>query len=440
MFALLRMGWVADLIPDPVMKGFVEGLVWVTILGQVPKLLGISIDDAGGFFSDFAEVIESLSNIQVDTAVLGGVTLIFLLALKRLAPRLPGPLIALIAVIGVVGFLGLDASGVAVVGEIEGGVSGIGFPTTLTSGAWFGLIPGASAIVVLGFTESLGASKRAAEQTGERIDPDQELIAVGLSNLGAGLSGGFVVTGALSKTAVAIDAEGKTQVGNLFAAALGVLTIAILLPLFSRLAFTALAAIVIVAMSGLSDVRYFKTLWTIRRLEFWLAVAAFVGVLIGGVLAGVVIGVLLSLIVVVDHIGRPPTSMHALSKHGELKQMDTHDTLEGVRMLVWRPVAPLIYLNARHLSGRLLDEVAGAPDLQILLLDCSAMADVDSTATSLFAEVQCDLAKSGADLWIADLRQDAWVKVAASLKATSRPIPSRYDSVGDAVEAFRSEA
>ena len=258
--------------------------------------------------------------------------------MRRFTHHLPGPLIALVLAIAAVAAFGLDAHGVAVVGETSGGFAEFGVPTGLGLDTWLSLVPGGLALVVLGFTQSVGAAKRAAEQTGGHTDPDQELRALGVANLGAGLSGGFTVGGALSKTAVAIGAGGKTQVGNLFAAVLGVLTILFLLPMFESLAFAALGAIVIVAMSGLSDVGYFKALWRIRKLEFAVAVAALAGVLAVGVLAGVVVGVLLSLVVLVEHIGRRTGSQQQRIVCGHLAgcrdRTDPGDALLAIRRTV----------------------------------------------------------------------------------------------------------
>ncbi len=437
-FSVLRMGWIADLIPDPVLKGFIEGLVWVTILDQVPKLLGVKLESGdAGFFRKLVDVVEALPDTQPETVVVGLACLVVLVAIRRFTPRLPGPLIVLFAAIITVGVLGLDEDGVAVVGETSGGLARVGLPSGLSADDLLALVPGALAIVVLGFTESIGAGKRAAERTGERIDPDQELLAIGMANLGAGLSGGYVVAGALSKTAVAIDSGGKTQVGNLFAGLLGVLTLLFLLPLFEDLALAALAAIVIVAMSGLSDLRYFRSLWRIRRLEFAVAVAAFVGVLAIGVLAGVMVGVLLSLVVLMDHIGRPPTAVLGRTSKGTFVDMNLDETAEEMQgMLIWRQDAPLVFLNARRLSTELRNLTEERDDLAVVVVDCSAMSEIDTTATSAFESVARDLAARGIDLWITDIRERNWERVVAALNDAGAPHPPRFASTEAAVAKF----
>jgi len=435
-FAVLRMGWIADLIPDPVIKGFIEGLVWVTILGQVPKLLGVRIEGEG-FFDEVIEAVGALSDAHAETAIVGVGCLASLLLLRRFAPRLPGPLIVLVAAIVVVGGLGLADEGVAVVGETSGALDGIRLPTGLGVDTLLALVPGAIAISVLGFTESLGAAKRAAESTGERINPDQELLALGMANLGAGVSGGYVVTGALSKTAVAIDADGKTQVANLFAGALGLLTLLFLLPLFENLADAALAAIVIVAMSGLSDLGYFRSLWSIRRLEFLVAIAAFVGVLVVGVLAGVIVGVLLALVILADHIGKPPTAVLGRTADGSFVDQSVDTTAENIPgMLIWRQDAPLVFLNARRLSDALRELTEERGDLQVVVIDCSAMSDIDTTATTAFAAVGRDLRGQGIAVWVTAIRQRNWERVVAALGGPAITPPPRFVSNEAAVAEF----
>ena len=253
---LLKVGWIADLIPDPVLKGFVEGAIWVTILKQLPALLGLEVDlSSGQGLARLAVVVRAVPEAHLATALVALASVAALWLLRRFARRLPGPLVVLAASTVLVWLFGLDRAGVAVVGAA--GVDAPGFGAFALPGLdqLVDLLPGALAIVVLGYTKSLGALKRAhaAEPGSEPIDPDRELLAIGVANLGAGLGGGYPVAGSLSATAVRIDAGGRTQVGNLFAGLLSLLTILLLLPALAHVAHATLAAIVVVALAGLSD-------------------------------------------------------------------------------------------------------------------------------------------------------------------------------------------
>jgi MFS superfamily sulfate permease-like transporter len=301
-----------------------------------------------------------------------------------------------------------------------------------------GLLPGALAVVVLGSTLSIAAAKRAAEKTDERIDPDREFLAIGVANLGAGISGGYPVTGTLSKTAVAMQAGGVTQIGNLFTAMLAVLTILFLVPFFASLADASLAALVIVVMLEVSDIGYFFALWRVRRLECVIAIAAFAGVLAYGTLAGVMIGVILALAVLADHIRRPPTSVVGRMPSGIFVPLEDHkDASEIPGMLIWRQYAPLVFLNARRLSNELRARAAERDNIRVVLFDAAATSGVDATATSAFVAARNDFAAKGIALWVANVHQTSWSRIVAALSNAGTPVPPHFDSLADAVDRYQ---
>ncbi len=438
LFSFLKLGWVADLIPDPVLKGFIEGVVWVTILKQLPALLGLELEGPSpGFFRTVIQVTEALPQAHGTTMLVNIASVAALLLIRRFAPRLPGPLIVLVGSIILIGLLGLDESGVAVLGEISGGFSGLGLPTGVAVGQLIALIPGALAIVVLGYTKSMGALKRAAEHSGQPIDPDRELLAIGASNIGAGVGGGYAVAGALTPTAVGIDSGGKTQIGNLFAGILCVLTILFLLPFFADLAFSSLAAIVVVALAGLSDLGYLRRLWTVRRYEFMMGVAAFVGVLAFDVMPGVMIGVVLALFKLAHHIHSPTTAVVGRTPSGAFVDVDEHeDAREIPGMLIWRQYAPLVFLNARVLSTKLRTLALGREGIRVVVLDATASSGIDSTAATAFIAARDDLAAAGIALWVVNVREAGWELVVAALGAAGGAIPPVFESLADAVARF----
>jgi SulP family sulfate permease len=435
-FWLLGMGWIADLVPDPVLKGFIQGLVWVTILDQIPKLLGIELVDAhDGFWLRAIDVLGERGDIHTETALLGLATLIGLFVLKSVAPRLPSPLIAVAVTILVVAIFGLDGDGVSVVGEPTGPAFDFGLPTDIGSDQLVDLLPGAVAIAVLGFTQSIGAAKSAAQTTGETVDPDQELLAIGLANIGSGISGGYPVSGALSKTSVAIASGGRTQVGNIAAATLGVITILVLRPVLEWLALAALAAIVVYAMSGMSDIAYFRRLWQISRREFGIGVLSFLVVLTFGVLPGVIIGVVLSLILLVEQIGDPPTAVLGRTPAGiwhDISQVEDAEQISG--LIVWRQEAPLVFLNARRLANGLRDLAAENPE--VVVLDASVTSGVDSTGLTAFYSAADELRAAGIDFWVVHPLTRTWTIVEVNARVSGRALPPVFASVDDAVAAF----
>jgi SulP family sulfate permease len=435
-FALLKMGWVADLVPEPVLRGFIQGLVWVTILGQVPSLLGVELIDApSDFWRKAVAIAREVGNLQTETAVLGVGSLLVLFLLRRWAPRIPGALVVLAGTLMLVGGLGLANDGVAVVGEPSGGLFGFGLPTGLTASQLVGLLPGALAIVVLGFTESIGAASSAAQKTGERLDADQELMALGASNVAAGVSGGYVVAGALSKTSVAISSGGRTQVGNLFAALLAVLATLVLRPLFEDLAQTVLAALIIFAMAGMLNVGYFRRLWHIRRREFLLALAAFLGVLTFGVLPGVMIGVILALVLLVEDISRPPSNVLGRTPDGTWHNPEIVVAAKPVEgLVVWRQEAPIIFLNARVTADRL--RRLATEGVEVIVADASAVSAIDSTGFGALVTARGDLRSAGVELWVVNPSIRKHLERERVAKVLGVDLPRVYESVGDAVAEF----
>jgi len=264
LFGALRMGWVAAFIPTPVMRGFIEGLVCVTIIGQVPHLLGIN-GTSGNFFTKLWFVLQHLPDASLAPVLTGLLSLIAMLLLRHLAPRIPGALVVAVVATILVGLFDGEAAGVQVVGDLPSGLPHLALPDLDPAKLW-DLAPGALAIVLVGYAEALGGAKAAAMQGGGDIDPSQELIAHGPANILSGLFGGFLVVGSLSKTSVAMAAGARTQLANLVAAVFCLLTLVLLTPLFRGMPHPALGAIVIAAMLHLSKPGYLRDLSAPRPL------------------------------------------------------------------------------------------------------------------------------------------------------------------------------
>ena len=303
LFGALRMGWVAAFIPTPVMRGFIEGLVCVTIIGQVPHLLGIE-GTSGNFFTKLWFILQHLSDVSLVPVLTGLLSLVAMLLLRHLAPRIPAALVVAVAATIFVGVLGGDAAGISVVGELPSGLPHLALPHLDPKILWE-LAPGALAIVLVGYAEALGAANAAAMQGGGKIDPNQELVAHGPANILSGLLGGFLVVGSLSKTSVAMAAGGRTQLANVVAAIFCLLTLVLLTPLFRGMPRPALAAIVIVAMLHLSKPGYLRELLIRSRLEFGVAAIVIVAELTLGVLEGIAVGVILSLLLLIYRATHP---------------------------------------------------------------------------------------------------------------------------------------
>ena len=217
------------------------------------------------------------------------------------------------------------------------------------------------------------------------------------------------------------------------------MTILFLLPFFANLADAALAALVVVVMLEISDMKYFFTLWRVYRVEFVLGILAFVGVLLYDVLEGVLIGVILSLIVLAHHIYRPQTAVVGRDAKEAFVDLDEHEDAEEIPgMLIWRQYAPLVFLNARNLSQQLLELVRDRENVRVVVLDATAASGIDTTAIGAFNAAQDDLAGAGVELWVVNVREAGWKRISAKMVAMGKPPVLRFDSLDDAVNHFQS--
>jgi high affinity sulfate transporter 1 len=436
LFSFLKMGWIADLLPDPVLKGFIEGVVWVTILKQVPGLLGLE-GSFGGFFRTLVSIAQTLPEAHVATTLASVASILALVLIRRFVPRAPGPLIVLVGAIVLVKLLGLESAGVAVLGEFSSGSFEIGLPSGLNTTQLMALVPGALAIVILGYTKTVGALKRAAEHSGEQIDPDRELLAMGVANAGAGLGGGYAIAGSLTATAVSIDTGGKSQVAYLFTGILCALTIVFLLPMLTDLAMCSLAAIIVIAMAGLSDVGYFRRLWQINRVEFAIGILAFAGVLVFDVVTGVAIGVVLALFNLAHHVHDPATTVVGRIPSGAFVDINEHPDAEEIPgLIIWRHYAPLVFLNARVLCNRIRALTGSREGLRVVVLDASASQGIDSSAANALTALRDELAADGIDVWVVNPRQTGWSLVVSVLQARGVTVPPVFETLADAVAEF----
>jgi high affinity sulfate transporter 1 len=394
-FGIMRMGWVASFIPTPVMRGFIEGLVYVTIIGQVPHLLGIS-GASGNFFTKLWHILQHLPDVSAAPVVTGILSLAAMLLLRHLAPAVPAALVVMAIATIVIGLLGGEATGVHVAGHLPSGLPHLTLPN-LDISKLSELVPGALAIVLVGYAEALGAAKAAALQSGGRIDPNQELVAHGPANILSGLFGGFLVVGSLSKTSVATAAGAHSQIANLVAAVFSFLTLIFLTPLFRNMPQPALAAIVIAAMLHLSKPSYLLHLLARSRWSLANNVIVIAGELTLGVLQGIALGVVLSLVTLIYLTSHP--------KGAELGQLPGTEAYRDVKrhpeaatfpeLLIWRIGGDLFFASIGHISAAVQASLAARPDVKRVLLDCASVDFIDVSAGDELLGLIKELQKSG---------------------------------------------
>jgi high affinity sulfate transporter 1 len=436
-FGLLRLGWVANFLANPVLKGFIQGLALVIIVSQLPTLFGVE-GGAGNFFQQLWVTITQLPEANLMTTIIGLSSLALLFAFKRFAPRLPAALIAVILAIMATTILDLTDYGVVVVGTVDAGLPPLGLPN-VTLGELAMLIPGALAIVMVGYAQSYGMAKTAAETTGEELDPNQELIAYGISNVTSGFSSGFVVGGSLSRTSTTIGTGGRTQLASLVNAGLVILTLLFLLPLFQNLPMATLAAVVIQAMTGLLIPGYFRRLYRISRSEFWYSLVTFLGELFLGILPGVLLGVIISLLALIRRGTRPGTAiigrMPDKKTYRDITFYPDAETVPG--LLIYRFDSALFFSNAEYFTSEIRRNVAVAKiQVQQVLINAETINDLDTTGTDQLIKLHEGLEKKGIGLSFAKVRDP--VREMMRLSGAEEVIgPNNfYASVSDGVRAF----
>ncbi|HQR44715.1 MAG TPA: SulP family inorganic anion transporter, partial [Thermoanaerobaculia bacterium] len=290
--AVLRMGFLANFISEPVLVGFKAGIGLVIVLDQLPKLLGIHIRK-GGFFHNVAEVLRGVPETSVPTLAVGAATILLLVGIEHVAPKLPAPLIAIAAAILGVKALGLGAQGVGVVGHVPQGFPSPVLPDpSLAEGLW----PAALGIALMSFTETMAAGRAFARSDEPSPRGNRELLATGLGNALGALLGGMPAGGGTSQTAVNRLAGAKTQLAGLVTSGVTLLTMLFLAPAIGLMPHATLAAVVIVYSVGLIAPAEFASILRIRRLEFIWALVAFGGVVLLGTLKGILVAVIVSVV------------------------------------------------------------------------------------------------------------------------------------------------
>ena len=296
LLAVLRMGWIARFLSKPVITGFLAGAAIDVVIGELPKLTGTSAEGVNAW-RELGSWVGSLADTHWTTLLVGAAALGVILALRYLAPAVPGALVLVAGGILASYLFDLGAHGVELVGHVPRGLPTPQLPSAdLLQQQYATIGVAAGALLLIGFSQTAGDARAFATRHKYRIDVDQESVAQGMANMGAGVFQGMPVSTSLSASSLNESAGARTPVASLITGVLVLLTLIVLAPLFSKLPKPVLAAVIIDAVVfGMIDLPELRRLRRVTRFDFWIAVAAIVGVLSVGVLAGVVVGVVLSL-------------------------------------------------------------------------------------------------------------------------------------------------
>ena len=405
-----RLGYVVNFLSHSVLVGFTAAAAIIIGLSQAKHLFGISIERQDHVYQTVVEVVRHLGDTNGPTLAVGAGALGALIALKRLAPRVPSALVVVVASIVAVEILDLESRGVRVVGEIPDSLPTFGLPEL--SGSLIGdLAVTALVITMVGFMESIAVAKVYARRHGYTVDPDQELIGLGAANVAAGLFGGYPVTGGFSRTAVNDTAGAKTPLASIVTAAIVVVTIAFLTPLLSSLPNAALGAIIIVAVIGLIDVAEMRHIARVKRSDLIGLGVAFGATLVLGIELGIAVAVVASMLVVFARMSMPHTAVlghvEGTTSYRNVERFPEAATVDGVHLI--RIDAALSFVNAANVRTRLLrcaDELGGCGPggPRALVLDASGINDIDATGVEMLDQVLGELAEQGVTVHVADVK------------------------------------
>lgn len=433
----LKLGIIADLLSRPVLVGYLNGASLVLVATQLGKLFGIRTQGEE-FFPLVFGIVEHASQTHWPTLGLGVFLILLLLALARWLPRVPAALIVSAAAVLCVYVLDLKQHGVALVGSVEAGMPAV----LLFTPRWSdlaALAPAAVAIAFLAFSDGILLAQTFAEKNSYQVDANQELMALGVANILASTAQGFPVSASQSRSSV-VDALGaKSQVAQLVAAGGLILFLLFFTPVLVLMPKAALGAILIVTALGMLETASLRMLFRIDHSEFAIAVGVTLIILLTGVVPGIIAGLLLSLIDVLYKISRPRDAvLRRLSTDGKFHDCLDPDEGESVPgLIVYRLYAPLIFANARFVMSRIRELVDQAGnDLECLVIDAQAIADLDVTAAQRLTELYQELTELGVEIKIADSPRpfrEQLTKVGLSSRVGNDHF---YVSVKKAVESF----
>jgi high affinity sulfate transporter 1 len=434
--SLLRLGFMADFLAKPVITGFMHGLAVVIAVGQLPKVLGVQ----GGGGTAVAQVLavgRNVASTHVITFCIGVSCVAIILACRRWFPRIPGQIMALVGAILAVSLFQLDQSGVAVVGHIPQGLPRLQIPLPSVQD-FQSLIPLAFAAALVALSDTVATSRGFASRNRYRIDTNQEMLALGLGNIAAGLTQGLPVSGSGARTAAAESAGSRTQVTSIVAAGVVACVMLFLTGVLSGLPSAALGGILIAAAWGLCDIHEFRHMWRFRGVGFVSALLTMAGVVGIGVMEGIGIGVLFSLILVVRALAFPDDAVLGQVGPEEFRDQQRHPEAKAIPgVVVYRFSGPLFFASCGAFRSRAEKLIDTSPEsLHGFVLDGSAIIDVDLVACDVLSEFQEELRHRGIRLVIADLRDKVQERLVRGWEGAAEP-GLFWPSVGAAVRDLR---
>lgn len=436
---LLRLGFLGDFLSASVLIGFLTGVGIQVGVGQLPEMLGIS-KGSGSWLEQQAHLLSHLGETDLLSLAFAVGTIVLVLGGKRLAPKVPGAILAVVISIIVSSTLHLSARGVAVVGPIPGGFPPLGLPSGIGWSDVTRVLPTAITCFVLIIAQSAATSRSFASRHGERVDVNRDIVGLSAANLAAGLSGTFVVNGSPTKTQILDEQQARTQVANLTMAGVVLVILLFFTGVLAELPRPVLGAIVFLIAVDLIDLRGLERVRLVRGSEFVIAVLTAVVVLVAGVQHGIVLAVALSLLNLVRRQYRPHRFVISLDADGEPSYRPAEPGMQSSPgLVVFRYDADLFYANANQFADSVRQIITSAPDpVRWLVLDCSSITDADYSAGAALHELVTFVHNRGAVFALAGVDPELRKMLARLGILRLLHIDHVYDTVEAAVAGYRA--
>lgn len=388
LLGFLRLGFLVNFLSHAVISGFISASAVIIGLSQLKHLLGIKLSGGENVVELLIEAAQKIGQTNPTTLGIGLASIFILVLIKKVAPKIPGPLLVVVGSTLLVYMMKLDQVGVKIVGEVPQGIPSLSLPS-LDLGAMQSLLPAALTISFIGFMESIAMAKAIASKEKYKVHSNKELIGLGLANIGGSFFSAYPVTGGFSRSAVNYEAGARTPLATIITSIIIVLTLLFFTPLFYYLPQTVLAAIIMVAVYGLIDVKEAIHLFKIRPVDGWTLVLTFISTLTLGIEMGILIGFIFSLIIFIGRSAYPHVAeLGYLSEKNVFRNVKRYpEAKTDPEVLIFRVDASLYFANMAFLEDRLRERLADRPDVKWVIFDFSGVNAIDAVAIDALEEL-----------------------------------------------------
>lgn len=417
-----RMGVLTNFLSQPVLSAFTSAAAVHIALSQVKHLLGVPLPQTDHLHQLLGELARAIPQIHWPTVAISAASVLLLLAFQYLLPRVlarwetfphalaqslskSGPIIVVIVGTAIVAAFQLGArEGVSIIGKIPGGLPGFTLPA-LAASDYLPLIPLAFTISFIGFLENISVAKSLAAKRRQKVDSDQEFIALGAANLAAGVTGGYPVSGSFARSTINFTAGANTGLASLITVAVVGLAALFLMPLFHHLPQAVLAAIIIIAVIGLMDFGMPRRLWRYDKADAAALILTFVTVLAVGVTKGILIGVALTIILHLWRTSRPHMAVVGrVTNTQHFRNVKRHEVETLPHVLLLRIDESLYFANAKYIEDFVLGTAAERPRLRHLVLICNAVNFIDASALETLTDLRNRMQDAGIELYLTEVK------------------------------------